>query len=78
VLAAELTTEELLARAAAIVAASAPAVKLRKPRGEAIVIGKVYGEWTVKAPLGHSRFSCTSSNGDTATLYAAVLRAAVK
>jgi len=53
--------------------------KESKPRGAAITVGGVYGLWTVKAVLGHSRFTAElAGGGETRTMYAAELRAEVK
>lgn len=57
---------------------TAPAEKKeRKLRGEAITAGQSYGLRTVKAALGHSRFTAELAGGkETRTMYAAELRAA--
>ena len=57
---------------------TAPAAKKeKKALGASIAAGGVYGLWTVKAVLGHSRFTAELAGGkETRTMYAAELRAA--
>src|SRR5208283_3016921 len=49
--------------------------KVKKVRGEKIIIGNVYGTWTVDSDTGHSRFACTCTTcGKKKTIFSGYLR----